>query len=150
MSFLAWLMFVSLGLFPTPSFAAAVQGRQYWPEPEPTTRTPEECLQISLTSPTWGIFSPTLVAVNSFSGATQGDIRFIAINSATGAEANCTATDVDFGPEGSSNQTWHDCSIPDLSFQFTLDTLEMRLRGSWKCDNASKFVFLVRNILKSN
>ena len=113
--------------------------RQYWPEPEPNAITPEECIGTSFTNPTWGIYDPSLVAVNASSGGTHGDIRFLTVNSATGVSANCTAKDIDLDPKGAGAlDAWHNCSIPNLFFQFSLESLDMRLKGSWKCGNSSR------------
>lgn len=138
MACLFQLFLWTLALCPAAGFAASLQHRQYWPDPTPVIRTPQECIEISLTYPRWSIFGPSLVAVNISSGGTQGDIRFLTLNSATGISANCTAQDIDLDPKGpGALDVWHNCSIPDLSFQFTLETLEMRLKGSWQCDNSS-------------
>ncbi|KAH6622517.1 hypothetical protein F5144DRAFT_537859 [Chaetomium tenue] len=124
------------------STAATVQYRQYAPDPGSAPQTPQQCTETSLTNPTWGVFSPALVAINSSSGGTQGDLRFLAINSATGLTANCSATDINIYPKGAADLSiWHNCSMPDLSFQFDLETFEMRLRGSWQCDNSSSLIF---------
>jgi hypothetical protein len=121
--------------------AASIQRRQDWPDPDPKTRTPEECTRASFTNPTWGIYDPNLVVVNSSSGGTQGDIRFLTVNSATGVSAECKAKDIDLDPRGpAALETWHNCSIPNLAFQFNLETLDMRLKGSWLCDSSSRFV----------
>ncbi|KAL1841802.1 hypothetical protein VTJ49DRAFT_6555 [Mycothermus thermophilus] len=122
----------------TVCYAASIQRRQYW-QPTPS---PEECLDISLTNPTWGILGPTLVLVNASSGGTHGDIRFQTVNTATGESANCTARDIDLDLKGPSAQdVWHNCSSPDLFFQFSLETFEARLKGSWRCGNASSLLF---------
>lgn len=133
----------ALALCPAACSLASIQYRQYWPDPTPVVRTPEECVDISFTYPRWSIFGPSLVVVNSSSGGTQGDIRFLTLNSATGVSANCTAEDIDLDPRGpGALDIWHNCSIPNLFFQFTLETLEMRLKGSWQCDNSSRCVIL--------
>jgi hypothetical protein len=124
--------------------AALLHGRQYWPDSNPIVRTPQECNDISLTNPKWGIFGPVLVAVNSSSGGTQGDIGFLTVNSATGVAANCTAKNIELDPkEPDAVDVWHNCGIPDLSFQFNLESLDMRLKGSWLCDNSSRSVILL-------
>lgn len=128
------------------STAASIQHRQWTPDPGSGVRTPQQCTETSLTNPTWGIFSPALVAINSSSGGTQGDLRFLAVNSATGLTANCTATDINIYPKGAADLAiWQNCSMPDLFFQFDLETFEMRLSGSWQCDNSSRFVIPLKS-----
>jgi len=117
------------------------QRRQYWSDPEQHNRSPEECIRTSFSNPTWTIFDPALVVVNSSSGGTQGDVRWLTVNSATGVSANCTAKDIDLDPRGpGASDIWQNCSIPNLFFQFNLETLDMRLKGSWRCGDASRFV----------
>ena len=120
--------------------AGTISRRQYYePDADLNARSPQECTRVSFTNPTWGIYDPALVAVNSSSGGTTGDIRFLTVNSATGVSANCTAKDIDLDPKGAGAlDIWHNCSIPDLFFQFNLETLDMRLKGSWQCDNSSR------------
>jgi hypothetical protein len=143
MAFLVRLILGALALCPAVCSGASIQHRQYWPDPDPVVRTPQECIEISLTYPRWSIFGPSLVVVNSSSGGTQGDIRFETLNMATGIGANCTARDIDLYPRGpGALDIWHNCSIPNLSFQFTLETLEMRLKGGWNCNDTSRSVFL--------
>jgi hypothetical protein len=130
-----------VALFAVACSAAFIQNRQYSPDPDPKSSTPQQCIETSLTNPTWGIYNPSLVAVNSSSGGTQGDVRFLTINSATGVSASCTAKDIDLYPKGAAAlAVWHNCTIPDLFFQFDLETLDMHLRGSWGCDDLSRFV----------
>lgn len=134
------LLLTALALYSRVCSATWIQPRQYWPDPNPIARTAEECLQISFTNPRWGIFGPSLVVVNSSSDGTQGDIQFSTVNSATGLAANCTARDIELHPKDpDAEEAWHNCSIPNLSFQFSLPSLEMRLRGSWQCDNSSRY-----------
>ena len=131
------------------AYAAAVSSaygqherRQYSSDPDQHSRSPEECIRTSFSNPTWAIFDPALVVVNSSSGGTQGDVRWLTINSATGVSANCTAKDIDLDPRGpGALDLWHNCSIPNLFFQFNLETLDMRLKGSWGCGDSSRFVF---------
>ncbi|KAK3386838.1 hypothetical protein B0H63DRAFT_500485 [Podospora didyma] len=118
--------------------------RQNWPDP--TTggppRTSESCVEASLSDPKWGIYNPALVTVNGSSGGSMGDIRFLTINSASGVVANCTAYNIDLDPRGEgSRDLWHNCSIPNLQFQFNLEFLEMRLKGTWDCGNSSSLHF---------
>jgi hypothetical protein len=142
MTRLACLFLCTFSLFPDASIASFTHRRQYWPDPELTTRSPQECIKASFTNPTWGIYDPALVAVNSSSGGTQGDIRFLTVNSATGVSANCTAKDIDLDPKGAGAlDLWHNCSLPGLFFQFNLETLDMRLKGTWRCENSSRSVF---------
>ncbi|KAK3293735.1 uncharacterized protein B0H64DRAFT_326620 [Chaetomium fimeti] len=129
------------GFYANASTAAFIQHRQYWPDPGAGPNTPQQCTETSLTSPTWGIYSPSLVAINSSSGGTQGDIRFLTVNAASGLTAECAATDIDIYPKGAALNIWHNCSIPELFVQFDLESFEMRLRGSWQCDNSSSIVF---------
>ncbi len=136
---LAEILLRGLALYSAACAASTGHRRQYWPEPEPNAITPEECIGTSFTNPTWGIYSPSLVAVNISSGGTQGDVRFLTVNSATGVSANCTAKDIDLDPKGAGAlDLWHSCSIPNLFFQFNLESLDMRLKGSWQCDNSSR------------
>lgn len=142
MTRLVCLLLYTLALHSDASIASVAHRRQYWPDPGLTTRSPQECIKASFTNPTWGIYDPALVAVNSSSGGTQGDIRFLTVNSATGVSANCTAKDIDLDPKGASAlNVWYNCSIPDLFFQFNLESLDMRLKGSWRCENSSRSVF---------
>ncbi|KAK3343388.1 hypothetical protein B0T25DRAFT_614369 [Lasiosphaeria hispida] len=116
--------------------------RQYWPDPEAAAPTLEKCLDRSFSNPGWGIYSPQLVTVNGSSGGTQGDIRFQAINSANGVTADCRAQNIELDPRTpAALAVWHNCSLPDLQFQFSLPTLDMNLRGSWVCDASSKLSF---------
>lgn len=120
--------------------ATSIHQRQYSPYPT-TIPTPEECIDISLTRPSWRIYGSTLVVVNSSSGGTQGDVRVPMVNLATGLWANCTAEDIELDPkEPEALSIWHNCSFPDLYFQFNLSSLEMRAKGSWTCDNSSRLV----------
>lgn len=119
--------------------SAAFHRRQYWPDPDAAIPTPEECIKTSLTNPTWGIYGPTLLVVNSSSDGTQGDVRFLTLNTATGISANCTAEDIELDPMGSEALSiWHNCSVPDLYFQFSLTSFEMRLKGTWSCGGPSR------------
>jgi hypothetical protein len=146
MACLVSLVVLIFALHANASTAASIQRRQWAPDPGPGVRTPQQCTETSLTNPTWGIFSPVLVAINSSSGGTQGDLRFSAVNSATGLTANCIATDINIYPKGAADLAiWHNCSMPDLVFQFDLESFEMRLRGSWQCDNSSRFAILPRS-----
>ncbi|KAK4167482.1 hypothetical protein QBC43DRAFT_363416 [Cladorrhinum sp. PSN259] len=136
-----------LGVFASHVVVAASSGvmrpRQYWgPDNNSSTPTPQECVEISFTEPAWGIYDPALTSVNASSGGTQGDIRFLAINSATRVEAACRAQNIELEPTGAQLDAWHNCSIPDLQFQFILSSFEVKLRGSWSCDNStSSLVF---------
>jgi hypothetical protein len=143
MTRLTSLLLCTLPLHSDGAIASFAHRRQYWPDPELTARSPQECIKASFTNPTWGIYDPALVAVNSSSGGTQGDIRFLTVNSATGISANCTAKDIDLDPKGASAlDLWHNCSIPtgNLFFQFNLESLDMRLKGSWRCEDSSRSV----------
>ncbi|KAK4150235.1 hypothetical protein C8A00DRAFT_18217 [Chaetomidium leptoderma] len=143
MTCLVELILCAFALHSAACSAASIQRRQYQPDSAGGPRTPQQCIEASLTNPTWDIYSPTLVVINGASDGTQGDIGFLAANSATGVSANCTAKDIDLEPRGATALgVWHNCSIPDLSFQFDLETLDMRLRGSWLCDNSSSLVFM--------
>ncbi|KAK0634301.1 hypothetical protein B0T17DRAFT_649545 [Bombardia bombarda] len=125
------------------SASTVISPRQYWPEPgtgAPTT--PEQCVQESFSNPRWGIYNPAIVVVNGSSGGSQGDIRFLTVNPATGLVANCTANNIELDPrDPDAADSWHNCSVPDLYFQFTMPTLDMRLKGSWSCGNSSKLKF---------
>ncbi|KAK3984317.1 hypothetical protein QBC44DRAFT_253153 [Cladorrhinum sp. PSN332] len=125
-----------LGIFASHVAASGVlRPRQYWPDPDPNdtvpTPTPQECVEISFTEPAWGIYDPALTSINASSGGTQGDIRFLAINSATRVEASCKAQNIELDPTGAQLDVWHDCSIPNLQFQFILSLFEVKLRGTW-------------------
>ncbi len=148
MKHIASIILRGLALHSAVSAASASQRQQYYyPGTESEVRTPEECTRASFTNPTWGIYDPALVAVNSSSGGTQGDIRFLTVNAATGVVANCTAKDIDLDPKGpGALDIWHNCSFPNLFFQFNLESLDMRLKGSWQCGNSSRFVALRRRL----
>ena len=116
-----------------------VRPRQ-WYAPDPgnaQTPTPKECVEISFTEPAWGIYDPALTSVNASSGGTQGDIRFLAVNSATGVQATCRAQNIELDPTGPQLDVWQNCSVPGLQFQFILSLFEVKLRGTWSCDNSS-------------
>ncbi|KAK3938164.1 hypothetical protein QBC46DRAFT_265931 [Diplogelasinospora grovesii] len=116
--------------------------RQYQ-DPLTTSKTsPQECLETSLTNPKWGIFDPALITVNGSNGGSHGDIRFLTVNSATGLVANCTANNIELDPKGpDALSMWHNCSVPNLFFQFNLTSMDMRLKGTWSCDNSSRLAF---------
>ncbi|KAK0705717.1 hypothetical protein B0H67DRAFT_497600 [Lasiosphaeris hirsuta] len=116
--------------------------RQYWPDPEAAVPTLEKCLDRSFSNPGWSIYSPQLVTVNGSSGGSQGDIRFQAVNSANGVTAECRAQNIELDPKTpEALAVWHNCSLPDLQFQFSLANLDMNFRGSWVCEASSKLSF---------
>ncbi|KAK3952975.1 hypothetical protein QBC32DRAFT_388929 [Pseudoneurospora amorphoporcata] len=41
---------------------------------------------------------------------------------------------------------WHDCDIPNLKFYFNLTSFDMRLRGTWLCDNTTGFTFTAQGV----
>ena len=137
---LALLLQASInGVLASPTKLDALETRQYYPPDDPGKGiTKESCIETSLTSPRWGIYSPTLVTVNGSSGGSQGDVQFGVVHHATGVEANCSAHNIELDPKTPEDlAVWHNCSIPGLDFQFELNpNLDMRLRGSWKCDRA--------------
>ncbi|KAK3312032.1 hypothetical protein B0H66DRAFT_585215 [Apodospora peruviana] len=113
--------------------------RQYWPDPtkEPIP-TDAKCIEESFSNPRWGIYDPALITVNGSSGGSMGDIRFLTMNAATGVVANCTANNIELDPKGADAlAVWHNCSIPNLFFQFGLTDFELRLKGTWSCGNSS-------------
>lgn len=65
----------------------------------------------------------------------MGDIRFLTMNTATGVVANCTANNIELDPlvKGGDVDYWHNCSIPNLFFQFDLTAFQLRLKGTWTC-----------------
>ncbi|KAK3371055.1 hypothetical protein B0T24DRAFT_680181 [Lasiosphaeria ovina] len=134
---------VVLGFFALGAWGnSGIRGRQYFPDPSGELASAEVCIEASLTSPKWGIYNPALVTVNGSSGGSMGDIRFLTENTATRVVANCTAENIDLDPKGDDALTlWHNCSIPNLFFQFNLTTLDLRLQGTWQCGNSSKLLF---------
>ena len=135
--------FLFLGLLGLQVVASSpvLHSRQYWPDP---TQAPipseEKCIEESFSSPKWGIYDPALITVNGSSGGSQGDIRFLTMNTATGVVANCTAKNIELDPKGpNAADFWHNCSIPDLFFQFNLTSFDLRLKGTWSCGK-SKYV----------
>ena len=143
MASLGLLLLLSLevgAIFPKTWSSSTLHNRQYYPgDPsEGGPVTPQSCTEASFTSPRWGIYNPTLVTVNGSSGGSQGDIRFLTVNSATNVSAACIARNIDLDPKGpDALDIWHDCDIPNLKFQFNLTSFDMRLRGSWHCDNTT-------------
>ncbi|KAK4210554.1 hypothetical protein QBC37DRAFT_442656 [Rhypophila decipiens] len=133
--FLGLLAEVVVSAPATWSSGLSVQPRQYWPDP---TKEPipseEECILESFSSPKWGIYDPALITVNGSSGGSMGDIRFLTMNTATGLVANCTANNIELDPKGlDALEFWHNCSVPNLFFQFNLTSFELRLKGTWTC-----------------
>ncbi|KAK3680822.1 hypothetical protein B0T22DRAFT_524142 [Podospora appendiculata] len=124
------------------SLACHVSAQSYWDPSSPISSA--NCIEDSFSSPRWGIYNPALVSVNGSSGGTLGDIRFLTVNSASGVVANCTANNIDLDPRPVG--IWHNCSIPNLYFQFNLTTLDLKIKGSWTCDNStdSSLVFAVQ------
>jgi len=116
------------------SRSSSLFSRQQWDDPSdniPTT--PEKCIDASFSTPGWGIVDPAIITVNGSSGGSTGDIRFLTVNPASGVVANCTAQNIELidPPD-----VWHNCSIPDLYFNFNLETMDMRLKGSWSCEGS--------------
>ncbi|KAK4183718.1 hypothetical protein QBC35DRAFT_86071 [Podospora australis] len=114
-----------------------VQARQYYPDPIEGTPTPEQCLTISFSEPSWAIYDPALRSVNASSGGHTGDIRFLTVNAATGLQAACRADNIEFQPTGDELNVWHDCDVPGLQFQFLLDLFQVKLRGTWQCNSTN-------------
>ncbi|KAK0667089.1 hypothetical protein QBC41DRAFT_142011 [Cercophora samala] len=112
-----------------------VEARQYYPDPEDPSLPPsaQDCLRLSFSEPAWSIYDPALLSVNVSDGGTQGDIRFYTRNVATGQHADCRVTNIELNPKGAQLDTWYNCNITDLEFQFLLDDFRVRLRGGWKC-----------------
>ncbi|KAK4224380.1 hypothetical protein QBC38DRAFT_485585 [Podospora fimiseda] len=134
---------IFLGVFTSHVAASGVlRHRQYWPDPSSNDHnnndipTPQECIEISFTEPAWGIYDPALTSVNASSGGTQGDIRFLAINSATRVETTCRAQNIELDP---TTDIWHNCSSSDLQFQFILSSFQLKLRGTWSCNSSLTF-----------
>lgn len=145
------LLLLALGSFVSTAWSSPiVHNRQYYPgDPsEGGPVTSQSCLEASFTSPRWGIYNPTLVTVNGSSGGSQGDIRFLTVNFATNVSAACIARNIDLDPKGpDALDIWHDCDIPNLKFQFNLTSFDMRLRGSWVCDNTTgQFTFTAQGV----
>jgi hypothetical protein len=127
---------------PISPIGITINPRQYWPDPFPSDvrNTPEQCVEASLTNPSWDIYGPTLTSVNASDGGTIGDVQFQAYHHATGILANCTANNIELDPQAHGPEAlsvWHNCSVPNLQFQFLLADFDMRLRGSWVCGNSS-------------
>ncbi|KAK5653394.1 hypothetical protein OQA88_8879 [Cercophora sp. LCS_1] len=121
---------------------ALVTPRQYDPYPEDGPPSALQCIERSLTFPNWHIFGSTLVSVNGSSGGSTGDFKFLANNKATGEMAECKGKDIELDPKGpASLEVWHKCNDTRLEFQFNLTSFEMRLRGSWVCEESSPFLF---------
>ncbi|KAK4173516.1 hypothetical protein QBC36DRAFT_245298 [Triangularia setosa] len=112
-----------------------MEARQYYPDPDDPSLppSPEDCLRLSFSEPAWSIYDPALLSVNVSDGGTQGDIRFYTRNVATGQHADCRVTNIELNPKGTQLETWYNCNITDLQFQFLLDDFQVRLRGGWKC-----------------
>ncbi|KAM7189426.1 hypothetical protein V8F20_010156 [Naviculisporaceae sp. PSN 640] len=122
----------------------AIEPRQYWPDPtKDPIPTEEECLLQSFSSPNWGIYDPALITVNGSSDGSIGDIRFLTMNTATGVVANCTAKNIELDPKvkGGDTELWHNCSIPNLFFQFDLTAFDLRLKGTWTCGTNKQVTF---------
>ncbi|KAK1751002.1 hypothetical protein QBC47DRAFT_392060 [Echria macrotheca] len=118
--------------------AARIWPRQYADTPLSTP----ECIEKSLSNPSWYIVSPMMVTVNASTGGTIGDLQFLATNTATGSTALCDKRDFDLDPHDPVAQDeWHSCNVTDLAFQFRLAAFEMRLKGSWRCGANSSFIF---------
>lgn len=117
------------------SASQPVGARQYYPDPDDPSLppSPEDCLRLSFSEPAWSIYDPALLSVNVSDGGTQGDIRFYTRNVATGQHADCRVTNIELNPKGAQLETWHNCNVTDLQFQFLLDDFQVRLRGGWKC-----------------
>ncbi|KAK4198081.1 hypothetical protein QBC40DRAFT_308523 [Triangularia verruculosa] len=117
------------------SVSRPVQARQYYPDPDDPSLppSPEDCLRLSFSEPAWSIYDPALLSVNVSDGGTQGDIRFYTRNVATGQHADCRVTNIELNPKGAQLETWYNCNVTDLQFQFLLDDFQVRLRGGWKC-----------------
>ncbi len=120
---------------------SSLSPRQSWPDPEPRRPSERSCIERSFSNPGWHIFSPALVSVNASNDGTQGDLRFLAVNTATGISSNCSVRNIELDPRTPEQlDVWYDCNIPDLQFQFSLTDFEMRMRGSWVCKENSKYV----------
>ncbi|KAK0613220.1 hypothetical protein B0T14DRAFT_569296 [Immersiella caudata] len=121
------------------SASPAIWGRQYSNDPDARPTTPAECLEISLTNPNFIIMGPELTTVNGSSGGTQGDIGFLAFNTATHVVALCRAKNIELEP--TTDDQWHNCNVTGLQFRFHLTSFQMHLKASWTCDNSSGLVF---------
>lgn len=112
-----------------------LNARQYEDAPQLSV---SECIEKSLSSPSWNIISPMLVTINAPKGGTMGDIQFYALNMATGTTALCDQRDIDLDPRGpGSDDIWHACNVTDVAFQFNLTSFVMKLKGSWVCGKDS-------------
>ncbi|CCC07598.1 hypothetical protein SMACR_08151 [Sordaria macrospora] len=144
------LLLLGLSAFLSTAWSSSIiDNRQYYPgDPsEGGPVTPQSCTETSFTSPRWGIYSPTLVTVNGSSGGSQGDIRFLTVNIATNVSAACIARNINLDPKGpDALNIWHDCDIPNLKFQFNLTSFDMRLRGTWLCENTTGFTFTAQGV----
>lgn len=96
---------------------------------------PVNCKDVSFTAPEWYLYDPNYTIFNYTTGGTRGDVGVGAYNVATNQTFDCYAGDVDLARPGDAPE-WHNCSVPDTEFSFSLDTNSFGLRQRWICDNA--------------
>jgi hypothetical protein len=76
-----------------------------------------------------------------YTGGTTGGAGFSAYNIATNVSFDCYAKGVDLALPANATE-WHDCSIPDTQFSFSVLSNSFGLRQTWLCDNAKESVGL--------
>jgi hypothetical protein len=91
------------------------------------------CDDVSRSNPRWEITKLVFTSIDYRLGGTKGDIRFEAHNMAVDSLIGCVAENVDFA---ASTDIWYNCSVPGTSFQFSLATFDLRVRGTWECSGS--------------
>jgi len=129
--FIAFVLAFGVSASPT------LRERQYSNDPDAPPPTAAECLERSFTNPNYIILGPELTTVNGSSGGSQGDIGFLAFNTATHVMALCRARNIELDPK--TRDEWHSCNVTGVQFQFNLTSFEMHLKGSWSCENSTGY-----------
>jgi hypothetical protein len=94
------------------------------------------CVDVSYTYPRWTISNLVFTIVDYNTGGRNGDVTFSAHNAANNLSTDCFARDIDLN--GATGK-WHNCTAPETSFQFSLESYDLRMKGSWDCGSGADF-----------
>jgi hypothetical protein len=103
------------------------------------------CKEYSFTQPEWYLYDPSFTMFNYSSGGTHGDVGFSAYNVATNVTFDCYARNVDLSLPINRTE-WHNCSVPDTKFTFSVLSNSFGLQQTWICKDAPEYVLF--NIIK--
>ncbi|KAI1344011.1 hypothetical protein F5Y15DRAFT_411862 [Xylariaceae sp. FL0016] len=108
---------------------------------EPQTSPQPTCMQVSAVSPGWRLQDIVLTTAADSASHAPSTLTFDARNTATNVTTQCSTSTVADDGTGGTGGPWYGCENSGAQFQFDFLDLDLVMRESWVCAEATDHFF---------